>query len=268
MNYDSCILSENDTTKVKWPSGTNENVPVFVPDPSNPSEWKPFERNSPDATPSTETAAKVNEAAKNSQNLFYKDEFGNPVTQAISPNPAGGYTFTQQIQTTNNNQTYTTTNTYTVNSGGTVTNVSTTTNNGPITNVSTTPAVQFPTDYNREATQAAIKESINKLATGEGAQDAPDFKKDVEDKKTAMDKGITDFTDAIPGQFAESKGNWFSWVWSPPVGVCTPYQGSIHGKSVSWNICPYIANVRDVVGWLFALFGAWTVYNQMFRKED
>lgn len=261
MNYDSCILSENDTTKVKWPSGTNENVPVFVPDPSNPSEWKPFERNSPDATPSTETAAKVNEAAKNSQNLFYKDEFGNPVTQAISPNPAGGYTFKQQIQTTNNNQTYTTTNTYTVNSGGTVTNVSTTTNNGPITNVSTTPAVQFPTDYNREATQA-------KILSGEGAPDAPKWDTSVTEKTENLTKGVTDLFEPITSQFTDDKMKWFSWVWTPPVGECSPITGTIHGKSVSWNICSYVDMVRNAVGWLFSIFGAWVIYNELFRRED
>lgn len=261
MNYDTCILSENDTTKVKWPSGTNDNVPVFVPDPSNPSEWKPFERNSPDATPSTQTAAKVNEAAKNSQNLFYKDEFGNPVTQAISPNPAGGYTFTQQIQTTNNNQTYTTTNTYTVNSGGTVTNVSTTTNNGPITNVSTTPAVQFPTDYNREATQA-------KILSGEGAPDAPKWDTSVTEKTESLTKGVTDLFEPITSQSTDDKSKWFSWVWTPPVGECSPITGTVHGKSVSWDICPYVVMVRNAVGWLFSIFGAWVIYNELFRRED
>lgn len=259
-----CVIT--DSSAVKWPS---DGQPTYVPRVGDNGvyQWWPSDR---DPDQGTYPQANINSALQSGD--VFSDLDGNPVTQSFTPNSDGGYTFTQSIQHSpaGSGNTYTTTNNYTVNKQGNVTNISTVTHNGPITNVNTGsgPVQMLPTDYNREATQAAIKESINKLATGEGAQDAPDFKKDVEDKKTAMDKGITDFTDAIPGQFAESKGNWFSWVWSPPVGVCTPYQGSIHGKSVSWNICPYIANVRDVIGWLFALYGAWSVYNQMFRKED
>lgn len=126
----------------------------------------------------------------------------------------------------------------------------------------------MPTDYNREATQLAVKEDLDKLVAGTGARDSPDFAKDVEDKKTAMNKSITDITDAIPNDYAASKDNWFSWVWSPPVGECSPYEGNVHGNSVTWDICPYIAKTRDVIGWLFALYGFWTVHNQMFRKDE
>lgn len=260
----SCSLT--DSPPVQWPS---DGQPTYVPRVGDNGvyQWWPSDR---DPDQGTYPQANIN-AALQSGDVF-SDPDGNPVTQSFTPNSDGGYTFTQSIQHSpaGSGNTYTTTNNYTVNKQGNVTNLSTVTHNGPITNVNSGsgPVQLLPTDYNREATQAAIKESINKLATGEGAQDAPDFKKDVEDKKTAMDKGITDFTDAIPGQFAESKGNWFSWVWSPPVGQCSPYEGNIHGKSVTWNICPHIATARDVIGWLFALYGAWTVYNQMFRKDE
>lgn len=260
-----CTLT--DEPKVQWPA---DGQPTYVPRVGDNGvyQWWPADR---DPDQGTYPQGNIN-AALQSGDVF-TDPFGNPVTQTVTPTNDGGYVFQQQMQHTpsGSGNTYTTTNTMTVNNAGTIINISTVTNAGDITTVkpSTAAAVQpLPTDYNREATQAAIKEDLNKMLTGAGAQDAPDFQKDFEDKKTAMDKGITDFTDALPGQFAESKGNWFSWVWSPPVGQCSPYEGNIHGKSVSWNICPHIATARDLIGWLFALYGAWVVYNQMFRKED
>jgi len=264
LTGDTCELT--DSPKVQWPS---DGQPTYVPRVGDNGvyQWWPSDR---DPDQGTYPQANINQFLQSGD--IFTDSYGNPVTQTVTPTTDGGYTIQQQIQHSpaGSGNTYTTTNNITVNKAGTVTNASTITNNGPITNVNTAGgAVQpLPTDYNREATQLALKEDLDKLVAGTGARDSPDFAKDVEDKKTAMDKGITDFTDAIPGQFAESKGNWFSWVWSPPVGQCSPYEGNIHGKSVTWNICPHIATARDVIGWLFALYGAWSVYNQMFRKDE
>lgn len=265
MNFDSCILAENAPYKVKWPSGTNGNIPAYVPDPANPGEWKPFERNSPAGTPSSSTAAAQQAAAKNVNNTYTQDEYGNPVWQQVTPNPNGGLTYTQQVQTTNGTQTTTTTNTYTLNAAGQVTNVSTVTNNGPITNVSNSYAsssvVDIPNDYNKEATQ-------QKILTGEGAADAPDWNTSVNERVENLGKGITDLLDPITGQFQEDKGKWFSWVWTPPVGSCSPFTGNVHNKSVTWDICPYVEMVRNAIGWVFSIVGAWVIYNNLFRRED
>jgi len=264
----ACQLA--DPAAVKWPS---DGQPTYVPrvGENGVYEWWPSDR---DPDQGTYPQKNLNQYLRSGD--VFTDPQGNPVTQTFTPTSDGGYVHTQQIQHTpaGSLNTYTTTNSYTVNNAGTVTNISTVTNNGPITNTTnnttnnTTPVQPLPTDYNREATQAAIKEDLNKLVTGTGAASAPDFKKQVEDSKTKADSDLKEITDEIPDGYSSSKSNWFSWVWSPPVGVCTPYQASIHGQSVSWDICPYIANVRDVIGWLFALYGAWTVYNQMFKRED
>lgn len=261
MNYDSCILSENAPYKVKWPDGTNDNIPIFVPDPDNPGRFEPFDRNAPAATPDTQTAQKIADAINNVLKEFSKDEFGNPSLLDIKSFPQGGYEFQQQVQTINNNQTYTTTNIYVTNPSGEVVSVYTTTNNGPITNISTAPAVQMPTDYNREATQ-------QKILTGEGAQDAPDWASSVKQQKDSGTKAITDLLEPIKDQFSTDKNKWFSWVWTPPVGNCSPISGNVHGNFVSWNICPYVGMVRDAMGWLFSVVGAWVIYNQMFRREE
>jgi len=264
MTGGQCTLT--DVPKVQWPS---DGQPTYVPRVGTDGvyQWWPSDR---DPDQGTYPQTNLNQYLQSGD--VFTDPQGNPVSQTFTPTSDGGYVHTQQIQHTPAGalNTYTTTNTYTVDKSGAVTNISTVTNNGPITNTTnnTTPVQPLPTDYNREATQAAIKEDLNKLVTGTGAETAPDYKQQVEDAKTKAEADLKEITDEIAEGYSASKGNWFSWVWSPPVGVCTPYQGSIHGKSVSWNICPYIANVRDVIGWLFALYGAWTVYNQMFKRED
>ena len=259
MNYDSCILAENATNKVKWPAGTNDGARVYVPDPANAGQWMPHPRES-NPLPQGLSDAEIQSGLINSAQTYTKDAYGNPVSTTIIPNLSGGYTFTQQLQTTNNNQTTTMTNTYTTNNQGAVTNVSSVTNNGPITNVSNNYAVDIPNDYNKESTQ-------QKIYTGEGAPDAPNYSQTVTQKATDLNKSITDLLDPIKDQYASDKSNWFSWVWTPPVGQCEPITGTVHGQSVNWDLCPYVAKVRDVVGWLFAIFGAWVIYNEMFRRE-
>lgn len=259
MNNDSCILAENAVSKVKWPVGTNDGARAYIPDPVNTGQWMPHPRES-NSLPQGLSDFDIQSGLINSGQTYTKDAYGNPVATTIIPNLSGGYTFNQQVQTTNNNQTSTTTNTYTTNAQGAVTNVSSVTNNGPITNVSNNYTVDIPNDYNKEATQL-------KIYTGEGAPDAPNHVQTVTQKVTDMNKSITDLLDPIADQYTSDKGKWFSWVWTPPVGQCEPITGSVHGKTVNWDLCPYVYKVRDVIGWIFAIFGAWIIYNEMFRRE-
>ena len=259
MNYDTCILAENATNKVKWPAGTNDGARAYIPDPVNSGQWMPHPRES-NPLPQGLSDSDIKSGLINAGQTYTKDAYGNPVATTIIPNLSGGYTFNQQVQTTNNNQTSTTTNTYTTNAQGAVTNVSSVTNNGPITNVSNNYTVDIPNDYNKEATQL-------KIYTGEGAPDAPNHAQTVTQKVTDMNKSITDLLDPIADQYTSDKGKWFSWVWTPPVGQCEPIIGTVHGKNVNWDLCPYVAKVRDVIGWIFAIFGAWVIYNEMFRRE-
>lgn len=274
----SCLLSDN--PPVQWPS---DGSPTVVPRAGTDGtwEWWPSDRD-PDPLTAATTAAQqqaaaaaqqsvqawLNNALQNKSQTYGADPYGNPTAQSFTPTASGGLTFQQFTQTTpsTTGQTQTTVNTVTINNAGSVTNVSTTTKAGDIStvinNTSSAPqAITFPDDYNRESTQ-------NKILTGEGAASAPDYATSVQSKTDQINKGITDLFDPIPGQFTSDKGNWFSWVWTPPVGSCSPFVGVIHTKQVSWNICPYIDKTRDVIGWLFAIFGAWMIYNEMFRRED
>lgn len=127
-------------------------------------------------------------------------------------------------------------------------------------------SIDLPTDYNREPTQQQAVQKLDDIKTGTGAMDEPDY--DVAGKTTSKTKDITDKLDALPNQYAGDKGNWFSWVWTPPVGQCQPWTSVVHGRTVSWNVCPYVDKIRDVIGYLLAVSTAVVVYGQLFRRED
>lgn len=247
----ACNLT--DASLVKRPDTGQSTLKVvgntIVPDPSQSAS---------DAALGAPTQADL----QNAGNGITKDTYGNPTMTNISPS-SGGYQLNQQVQTTQNNQTYTTQNTITVNNAGTVTEAYSHTYAGSIKDVGTTnpAAVQFPDDYNRELTQ-------NKILTGEGAVDDPGMSADAESRRVAMQAQIESKIGEVPGQFGTDKSQWFSWVWTPPLSSCVPWESVIHGQPVVWNLCPYINALRDAMGWLFAIGGAWVTYNQMFRRDE
>ncbi len=262
----ACALNNRDS--VKWPA---DGIPTLQPNSSGTGlEASPRD---PDPLPSNPTITEI----QNPSNNYAPDEFGQPSSISITPQSGGGYKVDQRVQTTVNNQTTTTINNYTVNNAGTVINVSTTTVPGPIELASPTatpvgssgsPTINFPTDYNREATQQQAVQKLEDLKQGTGSADAPNYQQDTNDKKASMNQELKDKAEAIPGQYTADKGNWFSWVWTPPVGQCEPWTNTIHGQTVSWNVCPYIAKIRDVIGYLLAIGTTWGVYLQLFRRED
>lgn len=171
-------------------------------------------------------------------------------------------------QTTNTTITYQTTNNTTTTTTNNTTNQTTTENKTEAPNTDTPPSdpppmPELPNDYNREVTQQKVLDALNPT----GAPDMPDQKALVDAAKSKSDADLTKLTtDAQTGQ-ADHTG-WFSWVWTPPAGSCSPSSGSVHGYAVSWDICPTVANIRDVLGWLFALFGAIQIYGQLFKRAD
>jgi hypothetical protein len=51
-----------------------------------------------------------------------------------------------------------------------------------------------------------------------------------------------------------------------PSASCAPFVSSIHGYSVSIDVCKYTNLLRDLIGWLFAVYGAIAVYETLLRK--
>lgn len=210
------------------------------------------------------------------------DAAGRPTMTKVTPLADGGVKVQHIVQNVlssgdsiNSGNTTTTTNTIVINSAGGVASSTTITNYGAIDSQGG-PAPDIPTDYNREVTQQAIQTDVATMkekqqelldeVKGVEAPDVPppqDFQ-DVRDKQQQLEDTIA----GIPDQYQASKSTWFSWVWTPPVGTCEAVTGSIHGVSVSWNYCFYVNMIRDTIGWLFAVFGAWSIYLELFRRGD
>ncbi len=55
---------------------------------------------------------------------------------------------------------------------------------------------------------------------------------------------------------------------SLPSASCTPSSKAVHGVSVSLDWCVYTEKLRELLAWLFAVFGAWSVYGQIFKEKS
>ncbi|HVL77380.1 MAG TPA: hypothetical protein VM406_15305 [Noviherbaspirillum sp.] len=124
--------------------------------------------------------------------------------------------------------------------------------------------LEIPEDYAREGTLGEVLEAIR----ADGAPDMED-QRPLVDSAVAKHQGDLDkLYGDLPSGMAEDKDRFFSWVWSPEIGVCSPFGGVVAGHEIVWDLCPTIEMIRDALGWLFALFSAWTVYGQMFKRYD
>ena len=168
----------------------------------------------------------------------------------------GSITFPSQTTTTTTTVNNTTNNT---------TTTTTVVNNEPA--IAEPAPLEIPNDYNKEATQQKILDELK------GPTTAPPVTPDVVAKTKETDDQIKAEFDKLPNQQTSDKSNWFSWVWTPPVGQCVASAGAaVRGLSVSYDgggiWCDWVEKIRDVIGFLFALGGAWYIYNLMFTRGD
>jgi hypothetical protein len=151
----------------------------------------------------------------------------------------------------------------------TITNINNTTNAQTVNTTNNTLAspvapADYPTDYARDVTVGKI---VDQLST-DGAPTYADQEARQKTEFAKTDSNLDTQFKALPPAVTTDKTNWFSWVWTPPVGVCAPFQGTVHGYAIAWDLCPWVNNIRDALGWLFALFGAWTIYGYMFKGDS
>lgn len=157
----------------------------------------------------------------------------------------------------------------------TVTNTTTTNNTtGAVTNTTITqtetadPSIpsdlQIPTDYNRELTQQKILDELSAPGTVLPADQEARTKIVVDKNSLDLDNKFK----SIPTELTPDKALWFSWVWVPPTGSCSPNTGSVHGYTVTFDFCSWFQKIREAIGWFWAMIGAMYIYNLMFRSEN
>lgn len=133
------------------------------------------------------------------------------------------------------------------------------------------PDIKFPDDYNREVTQAKINTGVDKLHED---LDSTNYTLPVPSAKSPAEmvaeenKKITDVLDGSVAAYDAFKNlDWATWVPVFPSGSCSPISGSVMGKTISWDICPKVSMLNELIGWLLNVFAAWSVVNLMLRKD-
>jgi hypothetical protein len=173
---------------------------------------------------------------------------GTPGTPPLAPS-------TQIITTsiTTNNVTNNTTSTETISPSPTIT--------------APGEPIEIPDDYNREETQQKILTEIT--AESVTVPETPN----VAEKMKETDDGIKEQFDALPSAQQTDKSNWFSWVWTPPVGICQASPtATVRGMAINFDggslWCDWVNKIRELMGFVFALFGAWFIYNLIFQRNE
>ena len=83
------------------------------------------------------------------------------------------------------------------------------------------------------------------------------------DNKSALDKFVSDANSAQAVDEASVVGAFSLLI---PVVQPMPFTGVVMGKTVSIDISKYTEMIREILGWLWAVFGAYTIYGTIFRR--
>lgn len=267
--------------------------------------WSPRPVQMPDGTIQEGWQSPTDPTVTNPNNVTPADTYQYPAINGVhpeatfTPNPDGGYTVqTYSPEFTNpaapTTQTGWTVQNVTVNNAGSVTNVTITYNNPqgppttkpptttsgtpPPTTGSGTPQTPPPNiqcgSLNCESTQQGIHTDTTGIHTdttairteleAAGAPALPDQAAALTAAKAA-DKGLSD---SAAGAITFDTSSWTAWVWTPPAGSCTAPTATLHGGiTVSYNYCPFVDNIKSALGWLFAIFASWHIYNVLFRRD-
>jgi hypothetical protein len=133
------------------------------------------------------------------------------------------------------------------------------------------PTIDFPDDYNREITQGQIKTGIDTL---HGDLDSAGFSQPAApavapaDLVIAENKKITDELALSVTTYDNFKLlDWSTWIPVLPASSCSPVTGNVMGRTVSIDLCPKIAMLNELIGWMLAVYATWSVVMMAFRKD-
>lgn len=58
------------------------------------------------------------------------------------------------------------------------------------------------------------------------------------------------------------------YVFDQPTASCSPWSGTIRGVNFNFDWCTYTEKLRALIAWLFALFGAYSIYTTIFKPRS
>jgi hypothetical protein len=220
----------------------------------------------PDTTPVTVTAPAVTtpQTVTGTRTIAQADGSTNTETTkqqtTVTPTTTGS-------TVSDSKTTFPSVTTTTVSTVNNVSNVTTT--NTTVTTTATPdvvqPQIKIPTDYARQGTLEQVEKDVNT----DSATAMPDQTAIATAAKTKSDSDLQNLQTAAQNGVTADKSSIFSWVWSPPVGTCSFPSATLRsGAVINWDPCPTFNDFRDVINWLFALYGAIEIYGQIFRKGE
>lgn len=202
---------------------------------------------------------------------------GTLTNGTVTINPDGSRTIVYSHgNTTNNTTTTTTVNLNTTTGGNTIVtgnSVTTTAGTGSLAGTNpvapAAPPITFPDDYNREATQSAIKTDVAEIKTA--LTTAPAAPNTLPGPSAAIDQAANDHKSAIEALAAAGANNHgFIWDWSPmiPTATCSPAVISAGGRSITLEWCPVVEKVRELSGYALYLVTAWSLFFILTARRE
>lgn len=141
---------------------------------------------------------------------------------------------------------------------------------GTGTQTGTTPETGGTSDA-KDSTLQAIKTELQTQTDelkGTGAPTMADQAALIAAEKTKGETDLLNTHTSIKNGMSSDRSMWTSWVWTPSAQACTDPGLSANGVSVTIPICNKLGMIRDALGFLFAMFAAWDIYNSLFRRRS
>lgn len=131
---------------------------------------------------------------------------------------------------------------------------------------------EFNTDgLNQESTQSAVRQELEKINENlicDDCQLPTELSQEDIDAVQAQTQELADELGKATDDYSLFKDfGWTTWVPEFPTATCSPITGTIANKDVSWDFCPHVAKLNELIGWLMNIFGAWTITGMFFKRD-
>lgn len=186
----------------------------------------------------------------------------NGISACIMPvgsNGSGSSTSTTSNTTTSTSTTYS--------SGGNTTTTTTVSSGTP-----SIPNIDI-SSLNKEGTQQAIKSDLDSIKDDvkctDCVVDPNQYNAQAQNSQTKTDDFLTTVSN-IPTETDNFKAMFLDASWIPDFHreACTPLTGTIHGHTFTLDYCDGVSKLNELIGWLYALFGAWYLVSLVSYKVD
>lgn len=86
--------------------------------------------------------------------------------------------------------------------------------------------------------------------------------------QTVLSDGIGGLhTAAIAADETDEASLFGAFVFDPVYVACQPFTKTVMGKTWTIDLCSYAAMLRELLGWLFAVLGAYSIYQTIFKSR-